>query len=481
MEAAEAFDQQHAARQQHQGQRHFRRDQAPAQGPAAAARGAAPAVLERVGHVRERQLERWRETHQQARHEREPRREREPGAVDPHLVQPRRVGRGHGHEHVHAPDARHQARDTAGHGHDQALGHELTQHPPPAGAQGDARRQFAAAARGPRHQQVGDVGAGHEQHERHGTGQGKQRRPDPSRDALAQGLHQDAGLRVVVGMLRFEPTRQVTGRALRQCEGDAVGQPRYRAQHHRATGRRGGVQPQRPPHVGIGGDDWTESRRQHADDLVRFARQHGHAPNRRWLGAEAAPPQPVADDRDAARVGHAVAGHEVAAERRRAAEHRQVLVRHLLAGERFGLGVAAERRTPAAHRRHALDLRELRAPIHDVARRSPFVGRATAGPQVLPQHHQAIGAWIRQRPQHQRVDDGEDGGVGADAQRQREDGDGREPGRPQQRPDGVAQILQGRLHRVLRARAEAGSGHQHDTHLRLFTAPSFSSRAIVSG
>ena len=37
---------------------------------------------------------------------------------------------------------------------------------------------------------------------------------------------------------------------------------------------------------------------------------------------------------------------------------------------------------------------------------------------------QPIGARIGQRLQHDAVDDAEDGGVGADAERQRQDGDG---------------------------------------------------------
>ena len=47
--------------------------------------------------------------------------------------------------------------------------------------------------------------------------------------------------------------------------------------------------------------------------------------------------------------------------------------------------------------------------------------------------HEAIGVAIRQRPQQDGADDAEDGGVGADAERERDHGDGGEARRPPQR------------------------------------------------
>ena len=54
---------------------------------------------------------------------------------------------------------------------------------------------------------------------------------------------------------------------------------------------------------------------------------------------------------------------------------------------------------------------------------------------------QALRIAERQRLEEHAVHDGEDGAVGADAQRERRDGDGREPRRAPQRPDGVADVL----------------------------------------
>ena len=59
----------------------------------------------------------------------------------------------------------------------------------------------------------------------------------------------------------------------------------------------------------------------------------------------------------------------------------------------------------------------------------------------LPQHRQPLRLRKRQRLQHRRVHDAEHDGVGADAEGQREDGDGGEAGRGTQRADRVADVL----------------------------------------
>ena len=56
--------------------------------------------------------------------------------------------------------------------------------------------------------------------------------------------------------------------------------------------------------------------------------------------------------------------------------------------------------------------------------------------------NQAIGMVERQRPQHHRVDDAEDGGVGADAERDGEHDGEREQRRLAQHSNRVAKIVQ---------------------------------------
>ena len=59
----------------------------------------------------------------------------------------------------------------------------------------------------------------------------------------------------------------------------------------------------------------------------------------------------------------------------------------------------------------------------------------------LPEHHQPLRLRERQRLEQQGVDDAEDGGIGADAERQGDDGDRGESWARLQHADGVPDIL----------------------------------------
>ena len=61
-------------------------------------------------------------------------------------------------------------------------------------------------------------------------------------------------------------------------------------------------------------------------------------------------------------------------------------------------------------------------------------------------HHQPLGILITHRPQQHRVDEAEDGAIGADAERERQHGDGREDRRLQQRAQRMAKIERQRAH-----------------------------------
>src|SRR4029079_8752993 len=105
-------------------------------------------------------------------------------------------------------------------------------------------------------------------------------------------------------------------------------------------------------------------------------------------------------------------------------------------GERqdlLGLSRRRERRTPRREQRRVLDRRRLRAAIQVIGNRdvgaSPFLA-------AVPDEHQAGGIAIRQRPQQDVVENAEDGGVGTDPERQRQDGGQREQRLPAQRAHG---------------------------------------------
>ena len=64
---------------------------------------------------------------------------------------------------------------------------------------------------------------------------------------------------------------------------------------------------------------------------------------------------------------------------------------------------------------------------------------------AVPDEDQPVGVRIRQRPEQRLVEQAEDRGVGADAQRERQDGDEREDRLLAERPEGEAEVLHGRL------------------------------------
>ena len=69
----------------------------------------------------------------------------------------------------------------------------------------------------------------------------------------------------------------------------------------------------------------------------------------------------------------------------------------------------------------------------------------TASACALMEHDQLAAVAVGQRSQQHAVDDAEDGGVGADAQRHGEDDDQREAGAAAQVAQAVANVLRGRF------------------------------------
>ena len=76
-----------------------------------------------------------------------------------------------------ASDASEQPGDAAGDREQEALGHEMTNETSAAGAERAPHRHLLAPAERARQQQVGDVGAGDQQHERDGAEQDGERAP----------------------------------------------------------------------------------------------------------------------------------------------------------------------------------------------------------------------------------------------------------------------------------------------------------------
>ena len=160
-----------------------------------------------------------------------------------------------------------------------------------------------------------------------------------------------------------------------------------------------------------------KARRHDSDDEIGAAVEHDVAVHDRGIGAEAPAPEPIAD-RDHRHARRVLLRREVAAERRPDAEHAEERAGDELHRQLRGVARARERR-PERHR----DGGEFRegliqlAPVNEIAGRNDIFF-LVAREVVLPHHGQAIGIGVRKRPQQERVDHAEDGGVRADAERQ---------------------------------------------------------------
>ena len=80
-------------------------------------------------------------------------------------AKPREIRGREQREEAQQPDGQQQAERAADHGEQQRLGDELSEQPAAAGAERRAHRHLPLPGDRAREQQVGDVGAGDEQHE----------------------------------------------------------------------------------------------------------------------------------------------------------------------------------------------------------------------------------------------------------------------------------------------------------------------------
>ena len=143
-------------------------------------------------------------------------------------------------------------------------------------------------------------------------------------------------------------------------------------------------------------------------------------------------PEAMADDDGGLRVGTRFVRGEGPAGFRRDAENAEEAVAHRAPLGKARLAAAEDRRRIAAVGRHRVEARRSVAPVDEVRMR---YARGAAARVALAERDDAGGLAVRQRPQQHAVDDAEDRGVGADAERQRDHGDEREGGTLEERAD----------------------------------------------
>ena len=130
-------------------------------------------------------------------------------------------------------------------------------------------------------------------------------------------------------------------RSSRACAGDTSSRSRPTTSRKWAARSVAIVIVERERHDDVGTGRPPEMRRQHADDFERVAVERDRAADDRRIGAEAPPPQRIAEQDDAVAADGFLLGAEIAAERRRHADHAEERRRDL---ERaHALGLAARR------------------------------------------------------------------------------------------------------------------------------------------
>ena len=177
-----------------------------------------------------------------------------------------------------------------------------------------------------------------------------------------------------------------------------------------------------------------EPLRHHADDPHRRVVDLHGAADDRGIAAEARLPEAMREDGNRRRIRTIVLRREETAVQRTHAEQREELPRHDLDVQPRRFADARERHGAAAPRREVLEGAAFALPVHPVgggvpaARAARLDGAHLELRHVLVDHHQLVAVRIGQGPQQELIDDGEDRGVAADTEREREHDGGGEAG-----------------------------------------------------
>ena len=183
----------------------------------------------------------------------------------------------------------------ASHRQDERLGQQLADDAAAAGADGGAHRDLAGAHAAAGEQQVGDVAARDEEHERHRAEQDEQPLTVVADDFRVKGIRDPDPDLVVVGILLRHLLINRLQFRIRLRDRHAAREPPDSGQVVVVVAgellRREGDRC--PQFRGVGGD--VEGGRHHADDGVRDAVQTNLPAEDPGIGAETSRPQPVAE------------------------------------------------------------------------------------------------------------------------------------------------------------------------------------------
>jgi hypothetical protein len=202
------------------------------------------------------------------------------------------------------PDRNQQTRAATERRQHGALGQQLPHDAPPAGADREPDGNLPASCRRPRQQQIGDIGAGDQQHQADRSHQQLQRQREIG-DAIAlpaasveeeqtggigpsrkrPGGFRQRRLRLLAADLRFQPSEHTQPAGIAIVQFAVASRLRLRLHHHR--------------HVDIvdgAAESAGELRRRDPDDGVRLSIQADGLAEGGGIAAESPAPQSVTDD-----------------------------------------------------------------------------------------------------------------------------------------------------------------------------------------
>jgi hypothetical protein len=439
----EALDEQRRAREQYGRQCQLADHKEAAGDPLVPRAAAARTVLQRRDHVTPRIEDGGQGTEEKSREHGNAEREEQHGGVQLDGVRARQHRRKLGAEDRQGPAREENSDRAAGDREQHRLGQHFADNPAAAGAKREPDGLFATPERRPRQRQVRDVRAGDQQDQPDGGEQHEESSPGRLRhDPVVDRRRRDTPVRIVFRVLFPELQRDGVHLLLRLLDRHAVSQPADHGHHviravlPREVGRERGHDVDRQQEVTIAHDP---------DDVVGDAIEHDRLAQHRIAPAEAGFPDRLRDQRDPRAACAILVLGESAAGDRLHAEHREDVRRHLEAGKPLGFAPGRHRDAAAAppaelgERLRTLGPRHVIRNRHGEARNAQLV-------VLLPYPHQPIGVLVGQRLERDGVNDAIDGGVGADAERQRGNGDEGEHRRAPQGPRRLFQIVKKHSH-----------------------------------
>ena len=320
LEIQKTANEERRAHEQHQRHRNFRHHQRVPQPGATAARGAARPFLQAVLEVALRRLKCRSQPEHDAREQRNAHGVGERSTVEAPVNEIRNhVGRDRGIEQAQASPRDGNAQRRRNQADHDRLGQQLAHDPQPSGAERGAYRNLTVSDRCAGEQQVCDVGAGDQEHERHRAHHREHHRLDLlGKHPLPQHAHPDAPVLVLFRIGR----RELRGDLLKVGDGlfspDVRPEPGEDLERSVFAGPLIDVAGDRHPEPLVLGKQ--EARRHDTDNGMRPTVDGDRATHDFPIGAVAPAPDLVAQDDDRFGAWPVVVGTEVASERWRRAE-----------------------------------------------------------------------------------------------------------------------------------------------------------------